>query len=86
MTPPGAFPGVRGVTVRLMSDGELARLEVLRDMDQRRLTIGRGTTARARAQSGIPAVEGEAERDGLDLEAAWSCEEPAQVRGISGEA
>lgn len=27
-----------GVTVRLMSDGELSRLEVLRDMDQRRLT------------------------------------------------
>jgi hypothetical protein len=26
------------VTVRLMSDGELSRLEVLRDMDQRRLT------------------------------------------------
>jgi hypothetical protein len=29
---------VLGVTVRLMSDGELSRLEVLRDMDQRRLT------------------------------------------------
>ena len=27
-----------GVTVRLMSDGELTRLEVLRDLDQRRLT------------------------------------------------
>ena len=27
-----------GVTVRLMSDGELARLEVLRDLDQKRLT------------------------------------------------
>jgi hypothetical protein len=26
------------VTVRLMSDGELTRLEVLRDLDQRRLT------------------------------------------------
>ena len=32
-----------GVTVRLMSDGELARFEVLRDLDQRRLT----TTAAA---------------------------------------
>ena len=32
-----------GVTVRLMSDGELTRLEVLRDLDQRRLT----TTAAA---------------------------------------
>ena len=27
-----------GVTVRLMSDGELSRLEVLRDLDQKRLT------------------------------------------------
>jgi len=38
MTLPGGFPGVSGVTVRLMSDGELTRLEVLRDLDQRRLT------------------------------------------------
>jgi hypothetical protein len=29
---------VSGVTVRLMSDGELSRLEVLRDLDQKRLT------------------------------------------------
>jgi winged helix-turn helix protein len=29
---------VLGVTIRLMSDGELSRLEVLRDLDQRRLT------------------------------------------------
>jgi predicted DNA-binding protein (UPF0251 family) len=27
------------VTVRLMSDGELTRLEVLRDLDQRRLSV-----------------------------------------------
>ena len=27
------------MTVRLMSDGELARLEVLRDLDQRRLSV-----------------------------------------------
>ena len=27
------------MTVRLMSDGELTRLEVLRDLDQRRLTV-----------------------------------------------
>src|SRR5215469_1894326 len=38
MTLPGGFPGVSGVTVRLMSDGELTRLEVLRDVDQKRLT------------------------------------------------
>jgi len=35
MTPAGV---IRGVTVRLMSDGKLSRLEVLRDLDQRRLT------------------------------------------------
>jgi hypothetical protein len=38
MTLPWGFSGVLGVTVRLMSDGELARLEVLRDLDQKRLT------------------------------------------------
>ena len=27
------------MTVRLMSDGELSRLEVLRDLDQKRLTM-----------------------------------------------
>ena len=36
MTLRRGFPG-GGVTVRLMSDGELARLELLRDLDQRRL-------------------------------------------------
>jgi hypothetical protein len=38
MTLPRGYPGVLGVTVRLMSNGELSRLEVLRDLDQRRLT------------------------------------------------
>src|SRR4029078_12440991 len=37
MTLPRVFREVSGVTVRLMSDKELARLEVLRDLDQRRL-------------------------------------------------
>jgi hypothetical protein len=37
MSLPGGFPGGLGVTVRLMSDGELSRLEVLRDLDQGRL-------------------------------------------------
>ena len=32
-----------GVTIRLMSDGELTRLEVLRDLDQRRLTTATAT-------------------------------------------
>src|SRR5271163_1557580 len=38
MTLPGRFSGMSRVTVQLMSDGELRRLEVLRDLDQRRLT------------------------------------------------
>ena len=38
MTGAGDFRGVLGVTVRLKSDGELRRLEVLRDLDRRRLT------------------------------------------------
>ena len=38
MTLPRIFREVSGVTVRLMSDKKLARLEVLRDLDQRRLT------------------------------------------------
>jgi hypothetical protein len=33
MTLPGDLRGVSEVTVRLMSDGELSRLEVLRDLD-----------------------------------------------------
>jgi hypothetical protein len=38
MSLPGDNPGVFGVTVRLMSDRELAGLEVPRDLDQKRLT------------------------------------------------
>ena len=38
MTLPGGFPGVSGVAVRLMSDGEPWPLQVLRDLDQKRLT------------------------------------------------
>src|SRR4051795_8250442 len=38
MTLPRIFREVPGVTVRLMSDKELTRLEVLRDLDQQRLT------------------------------------------------
>jgi Winged helix-turn helix len=37
-TRPGDFRGVFGVTVRLMSDRELRRVEVLQDLDRRRLT------------------------------------------------
>src|SRR3954453_17431726 len=38
MTLPGIFREGSGVTVRLMSEKELARFEVLRDLDQQRLT------------------------------------------------
>jgi alkylation response protein AidB-like acyl-CoA dehydrogenase len=42
MTLPAGYPGVLRVTVRLMSDGELRRQEVPRDLDQRRLTTEGG--------------------------------------------
>jgi hypothetical protein len=45
------------VTVRLMSDGELARLELLRDFDRRRLTVE--TTAQLlglERRPGVPAA------------------------------
>jgi len=35
MTLPGGYAGVLGMTVRLMTDQELARLEVLRDLDRK---------------------------------------------------
>ncbi len=35
---PWAFRGVFGVTLRLISDRELRRLEVLQDLDRQRLT------------------------------------------------
>jgi hypothetical protein len=38
ITIPGGYPGVLRATVRVMSEGELARLEVQRDLDQKRLT------------------------------------------------
>jgi len=44
MTLPRGFPGVSGVTVQLMSDGELTRLEVLRDLEQCRLTTEAATS------------------------------------------
>jgi hypothetical protein len=51
--------GGSGVTVRLMSDGELTRLEVLRDLDQRRLTTeAAAQLLRHEVTSGGPALEG----------------------------
>jgi hypothetical protein len=48
MTLPWGFRRVFGVTVRLMSDRDLRRLEVLQDLDRRRLT-----PAAAKAGPGI---------------------------------
>jgi hypothetical protein len=63
MTLPGGFPGVFGVMVRLMSDGELSRLEVLRDLDQKRLTTEAAAQLLGfeRRQS-VSAVEGQSDR------------------------
>jgi hypothetical protein len=49
-TLPAGFAGVVRVTVRLMSDEELTRLELLRDLDQRRVTslFGGHTPSRSR--------------------------------------
>ena len=70
------------MTVRLMSDGELSRLEVLRDLDQKRLTTEAGDAAAgARPSSGVPVIEGvpDRRRDGSDLEAPRSSQQPAQT-------
>ena len=75
-----------GVTVRLMSDGELSRLEVLRDLDQRRLT-----TEAAGQLLGLERrqvfrllkayrIEGPTRPD---LEATRSPQQPAQARGVA---
>jgi hypothetical protein len=47
---PEIFRGVRGVTIRLMSDRELGRLEALRDLDQRRLTAAAAARLLARSE------------------------------------
>ena len=48
------FAGVLGVTVPLMSDRELARLELLRDLDRGRLTTA--TAAQLLARFGVPEI------------------------------
>ena len=47
-----------GVTVRLMSDGELSRLEVLRDLDHRRLTAAAAAQLQCIEEVGIEEVFG----------------------------
>jgi hypothetical protein len=86
MTLPGGFQeGVKG-------DGSaderwgLTQLEVLRDLDQRRLTTeAAGTAAGARTPPAIPAVEGVPARGsgGPDLEATRSPQQPAQARSAA---
>ncbi len=88
MTLPGGYPGMFGVTVRLMTDGKLSRLVVLRDLNWRQLTTEAAVQLpRASAPSNVPAVEGlsERRRDGLDFAAAWSPEQPVQAGGASDE-
>src|SRR4051812_12852314 len=86
MTLPRIFREVSGVTVRLMSDKELARLEVLRDLDQRRLrpTAAAQLLGLERRQI-FSAFEGLSDRGPgrLDLEAGWSSEQPAPARRAS---
>jgi hypothetical protein len=77
---------VFGVTVRLMSDAELRRLEVLQDLDRRRLTAGSGgAAARAQAAASVSVVEGLSDRrsEWADLETTRSPQQPAQAGGVA---
>jgi hypothetical protein len=77
---------VSGVTVRLMSDGELSRLEVLRDLDQRRLTTAAAAqllgVGRRQAFRLLKAyrIEGPT---GLISKRWRSAQQPAQARGVA---
>ncbi len=86
MTVPGVIRGVFGVTVRLMTDGELTRLEVLRDLDQGRLsTAAAAQLLQLERRQVYRLIEGLSVRrcDGPDVEAARSSEQPAHARGTS---
>jgi hypothetical protein len=54
MTLPGDFAGVFGVTIRLMSDRELGRFDVVRDSDQRAGFIADCTRRFAQAAGRTP--------------------------------
>ena len=71
MTLPGGIPGVFGATVRRMSDGELSRIEVLRDVDRKRLT-STSVAQLLRLEPGIPPVEGLPSRGASRREHRWS--------------
>jgi hypothetical protein len=89
MTCPGAIRGVLGVTVRLISDGELSRLDVLRDLVQRRLTTGAAAQLLVLPHRQVCRLlkAYRTEGAGPDLEAAWLSEqrrkpeEPAMMWG-----
>ena len=75
-----------GVTVRLMSDGELTRLEVLRDLDQRRLTTeAAGQLLALERRQVFRLLKGLSDRGfgGPDLEATRSPQQPAQAGGAA---
>ena len=83
MTGAGDFRGVLGVTVRLKSDGELRRLEVLRDLDRRRLTTEAAAQLLGLGHRQVFRLLKTYRIAGCwpDFEAAWLSEQPAQVRG-----
>src|ERR1700730_6625458 len=75
MTLLGDFRGVSGVTVRLMSDGELSRLEVPMDPDQRLLTTEpagrlpglRRASPRSRSFAGVNTRRRRSENTGIQV-------------------
>ena len=70
------------MTVRLMSDGELTRLEVLRDLDQKRLTTAAAAQLlgleRRQVFRLLKARPGRG-CEGSDLEATGAPQQPAQA-------
>src|SRR5215469_13478078 len=86
MTLPGDFRGVSGVTVRLMSDGELSRLEVLGDLDQKRLTTEAAAQLlgleRRQVFRLLKAYRAEG-ATGLISDATRAPQQPAQARGAA---
>jgi hypothetical protein len=75
-----------GVTVRLMRDWELTRLEVLRDLDQRRLTteaVAQLLGLERRQVFRLLKAYRTAGPAGPDLEATRSPRQPAQARSAA---
>jgi hypothetical protein len=77
------------VTVRLMIDGELTRLEVLRDLDRQRLTTGAAAQLLGLGRRQVFRLLKAyriADPAGLIWEAAWLSEQPVQARGAAHQA